>query len=54
MYGLGYDNDKLYDSRIEKVTVEDVKSLVKKYFQTPIIATSAPGTAPAAQPATGS
>lgn len=42
LYGLGYDNDKLYDSRIEKVTVDDLKALVKKYFQTPIIATSAP------------
>lgn len=42
LYGLGYANDKLYDARIEKVTVDDVKNLVKKYFQTPIIATSIP------------
>jgi zinc protease len=40
LYGLGYDNDKQYDARIEKVTVDDVQNLVKKYFQTPIIATS--------------
>ena len=44
LYGLGYDNDKMYDSRIEKVTVDDLQNLVKKYFQTPIIATSAPAT----------
>ena len=42
LYGLGYDNDKQYDARIEKVTVENVQDLIKKYFQTPIIATSAP------------
>lgn len=44
LYGLGFDNDKGYDARIEKVTVDDVQDLVKKYFQTPIIATSAPAT----------
>jgi len=55
LYGLGYDNDKSYDQRISKVTVQDVQDLVKKYFKNPIIATSAPAKqSQAAQPQAGS
>ena len=49
LYGLGYDNDKLYDERINKVTVHDVRELVNKYFRKAVIATPAP----AAQPQAG-
>lgn len=42
LYGLGYDNDKTYEARINKVTVADLQELVKEYFQNAIIATSAP------------
>lgn len=44
LYGLGYDNDKLYDDRINKVTVADLQALVRDYFQTAVIATSSPAT----------
>ncbi|MDA1052830.1 MAG: pitrilysin family protein [Planctomycetota bacterium] len=42
LYGLGYDNDKSYEVRINKVTVADLQALVKDYFQNAIIATSSP------------
>ncbi|MFA6321493.1 MAG: pitrilysin family protein [Candidatus Omnitrophota bacterium] len=32
LYGLGYDNILRYDKEISKVTVEDVKRVVNKYF----------------------
>ena len=44
LYGLGYDNDKSYEARINQVTVADVQQLVKEYFQKAIIATSSPET----------
>ncbi|MBC8357265.1 MAG: insulinase family protein [Planctomycetes bacterium] len=44
LYGLGYDNDKTYEARINKVTVADLQALVAEYFQNAIIATSAPAT----------
>jgi zinc protease len=42
LYGLGYDNDKSYEARINKVTVADLQGLVREYFQNAIIATSSP------------
>jgi zinc protease len=42
LYGLGYDYDKTYDDRINRVTVDDLKAVVKQYFQTPLIVTSSP------------
>ncbi|MCA9165280.1 MAG: insulinase family protein, partial [Planctomycetales bacterium] len=42
LYGLGYDNDKEYGDRINKVTVADLQGLVREYFQNAIIATSSP------------
>ncbi len=42
LYGLGYDHHKTYEARISQVTIEDVRNLVKEYFQNAIIATSAP------------
>lgn len=44
LYGLGYDNDKSYEARINKVTVADLQALVKEYFQNAVIATSSPAT----------
>ena len=38
LYGLGYDFDRGYDQRIEKVTVESVQQLIKTFFQDPIVA----------------
>ena len=43
LYGLGYDNDKTFDERVNKVTLEDVQDAIRKYFQHPVIATSASG-----------
>jgi zinc protease len=42
LYGLGHDYDKTYESRITGVTSNDLKSLVARYFQNSIIATSSP------------
>lgn len=42
LYGLGHDFDRQYDQRIEKVTVEAVQKLARRYFHDPIIATSSP------------
>jgi len=42
LYGLGYDNDKSYEARINKITVADLQALVRDYFQNAIIATSSP------------
>ena len=42
MYGLGYDYDASYDERIKAVTVEDLRQLVDKYFQHPLVVTSSP------------
>jgi zinc protease len=42
LYGLGYDNDKSYEARINKVTVADLQALAKDYFQNAVIATSSP------------
>ena len=32
LYGLGYDYDKSFAERVEKVTLDDVKAVAKKYF----------------------
>ncbi len=32
LYGLGYDNFKLYSGNLEPITVSDVSSIVNKYF----------------------
>jgi len=45
LYGLGYDNDRSYDARINQVTIDDVRELVRQHFQKPIIAVSKPQTA---------
>jgi predicted Zn-dependent peptidase len=42
LYGFGFDHDKSYEDRIKKVTVEDVRKLVERFFQDPISATSSP------------
>jgi zinc protease len=42
LYGLGYDYDASYGQRIKAVTAEDVRQLVQKYFQHPLVVTSSP------------
>lgn len=37
LYGLGYDFDKGYEERVNSVTSEDVKQVITKYFQDPIV-----------------
>lgn len=40
LYGLGYDYDKHYAARISRVTSDDLKSLIARYFQHAIVVTS--------------
>ena len=47
LYGLGYDYEKSFPERIGQVKVEDVITLVKKYFSHAVITTSSPEPAPA-------
>jgi zinc protease len=42
LYGLGYDYDKGYDDRINRVTSDDVQALVAKFFNHPLIIQSQP------------
>jgi len=42
LYGLGFKYDRRYDERIRAVTSADVKQLVKKFFQEPLVVSSAP------------
>jgi zinc protease len=42
LYGLGYDYERKYDERIQKVTVADVQKIAKKFFLKGVIATSSP------------
>ena len=42
LYGLGYDYDKGYDERIEKVTIDDVKEVMNRYFRHGLVTTSSP------------
>ena len=42
LLGLGYEHDRGYDERINKVTVEEVRQVVQQYFQRAVIATSSP------------
>jgi zinc protease len=45
LLGLGYDHDRTYDERINRVRIEDVRDVVRQYFQRAIIATSSPSSA---------
>ncbi|MDO4549862.1 MAG: pitrilysin family protein [Planctomycetia bacterium] len=40
LFGLGYDYDKTFAERIEKVTLEEVKAAAEKYFQNPLVITT--------------
>jgi len=42
LYGLGYDHDRTYSERIERVTVEQVRDLLHRHFQDPVLATAGP------------
>jgi zinc protease len=42
LYGLGYDYERKYDERIQKVTIADVQRIAQKFFTHGIIATSSP------------
>ena len=46
LYGLGYDYDRGYESRLSAVTVEDLVQVVSKYFRNPIVVTSSPDESP--------
>jgi zinc protease len=46
LYGLGFDYDESYDQRIKEVTVEDLRQLVRRYFQSPLVVTSSPASPP--------
>lgn len=43
LLGLGYEHDRAYEDRINRVSIEDVRQFVKQNFQRAIIATSTPG-----------
>ena len=42
IYGLGYDHDETYPARISKVKPDDVRDVVKKYFEHAVIITTSP------------
>jgi predicted Zn-dependent peptidase len=42
IYGLGYDFDKTFDTRINAVTLEEVCSAARKYFNHRIQVTLSP------------
>jgi zinc protease len=42
LYGLGYDYDKTFDSRIKAVRLEEVVDVAKKYFGNHVLVTSSP------------
>lgn len=46
LYGLGFDYDKSYADRIGKVTADDVKAVVDKFFQHGLTITTSPEKAP--------
>lgn len=46
LYGLGYDHDKTYEQRLNKVTVDDIKAVMNRYFVNPQVVTSSPEAAP--------
>ena len=41
LYGLGYRHDDSYAERIRRVTVQDVQRIVQRFFQQPLVVTSA-------------
>jgi zinc protease len=42
LYGLGYDYDQTFDTRIEAVTLEDVVGVARKYLNNYLLVTSSP------------
>lgn len=42
LLGFGYDHHRSYEDRINKVSMEDVRGVVRQYFQRAMIATSSP------------
>ncbi len=42
LLGLGYEHDRTYEDRINKVNVEGVREVVQKHFQRALIVTSTP------------
>ena len=42
LYGLGYDYDKRFDERIERVKREDLARVAKKYFGNSVLVTASP------------
>lgn len=43
LYGLGFQYDKTFDSRIEAVTLDDVVRVARKYLNHSVLVTSSPG-----------
>lgn len=46
LYGLGFDHDRSFPARLEKVTADDVVEVVKKYFQHSVVVSSSPEPSP--------
>jgi len=53
LYGLGYDHDKSFPQRINRVKADDVTAVVKKFFEHGFVITSSPEASPVLKSARG-